>query len=66
MSLTEGDPKAVDLGLGVLWADRNVDSFLPVSFGGYYSWGDLYPWKSEYNYYFSVPLGQGMSLRHLS
>ena len=47
MSLTEGDPKAVDLGLGVLWADRNVDSSLPVSFGGYYSWGDLYPGKAS-------------------
>ena len=66
MSLTEGDPKAVDLGLGVLWADRNVDSSLPVSFGGYYSWGDLYPWKSEYNYYFSVPHGQRISLRQMT
>ena len=38
---------AVDLGLSVLWADRNVGADSPGSPGIFVSWGELEP-KSEY------------------
>lgn len=38
---TEGTtPTAVDLGLSVKWADRNVGANLPEIDGNYYAWGD--------------------------
>lgn len=40
--------QAIDLGLSVLWADRNIGDLLS---GNYYSWGELYPWECEYPYY---------------
>ena len=33
--------KAIDLGLSVKWADRNVGSAMPETDGEYYAWGDL-------------------------
>jgi hypothetical protein len=32
--------KAVDLGLGVSWADRNMDAYTPGNYGGLYGWAD--------------------------
>lgn len=32
-------PNAVDLGLSVKWADRNIDAKLPEKLGNYYAWG---------------------------
>ena len=39
---TEGTtPMAINLGLSVKWADRNVGAKLPEIDGDYYAWGDL-------------------------
>lgn len=35
--------KAVDLGLSVLWADRNLGAEADTSVGSYFSWGELTP-----------------------
>ena len=46
--------KAVDLGLSVMWADRNVGADSPEAPGIYLAWGELEP-KDEYlmtNYQF--------------
>lgn len=45
---------AVDMGLGVKWADRNIGALSPEDYGGYYAWGetetkDTYRW-STYKY----------------
>ena len=37
---TSAAGKGVDLGLSVLWADRNVGSTVETSVGNYYAWGD--------------------------
>ncbi|SRR5574344_54126 len=42
--------KEVDLGLSILWADRNVGCNNPESFGLHYSWGDLDTWGCD-SYY---------------
>ena len=47
--------KAVDLGLSVLWSDRNVGASSPSDYGGYYAWGETstksdYSWDT-YQYY---------------
>ena len=43
--------QAVDLGLSVLWADRNLGASLPSVDGYHYRWGDLSLWKNENFYY---------------
>ena len=47
--------KAVDLGLSVLWSDRNVGASSPSDYGGYYAWGETstkrdYSWDT-YQYF---------------
>lgn len=44
-------PQAVDLGLSVLWADRNVGASAAEDCGDYFAWGetapkDLYDWSN--------------------
>ena len=39
---------AVDIGLSVKWADRNVGADSPSDYGNYYSWGEI-DYKSEYS-----------------
>ena len=34
---------AVDLGLSVLWADRNIGADNPWDYGGYFAWGETKP-----------------------
>ena len=41
------DPRAVDLGLSVMWAICNVGAEKPEEFGDYFAWGETTP-KSEY------------------
>ena len=41
--------KAVDLGLSVYWADRNVGASSPGDYGGYYAWGETST-KSDYRW----------------
>lgn len=36
-----GVGNAVDLGLSVLWADRNVGALSPKDYGGLFGWGDV-------------------------
>lgn len=44
MFSTDTSPgQAVDLGLSVKWADRNVDATSPEGFGSYYAYGELKP-----------------------
>ena len=43
--------QAVDLGLSVLWADRNLGSRILSADGNHYRWGDLRQWESEWFYY---------------
>ena len=44
----DNKPSKVDLGLSVLWADRNVDAKLPENMGAYYAWGDI-TWRASYS-----------------
>ena len=37
----KGKMQAVDLGLSVLWADRNIGAAMPECDGYYYTWGDI-------------------------
>lgn len=51
----KGEMQAVDLGLSVLWADRNIGAALPECDGYYFTWGDIDPHlhnfvPSEYKY----------------
>ena len=44
-------PQAVDLGLKVIWADRNLGADSPSDYGNYYAWGetepkDFYDWSN--------------------
>ena len=54
---------AVDLGLSVLWADRNVGASSPSDYGGYYAWGETST-KSDYSWdtyqYFHDQDGNGV------
>ena len=45
------DSNAIDLGLSVLWADRNVGAETPTDYGQYFAWGEIapkrtYTWKN--------------------
>lgn len=40
-------PQVVDLGLSVLWADRNIGATKPEDLGDFYAWGETET-KSEY------------------
>ena len=42
-------PEAVDLGLSVKWADRNLGASTPEEYGDYYAWGEISP-KSDYDW----------------
>lgn len=44
--------KAVDLGLSVMWADRNVGADSPEEYGCYFAWGEVTP-KRYYGSYSS-------------
>ncbi len=41
-------PEAIDLGLSVKWADRNLGASSSEEYGEYYAWGETSP-KSEYS-----------------
>lgn len=41
---------AIDLGLSVKWADKNVGAIRPEVYGGYYAWGETEK-KSEYSWF---------------
>lgn len=43
-------PEAIDLGLSVKWADRNLEAPSPLEVGGYYSFGELET-KEDYDWY---------------
>ena len=45
-------PTAIDLGLSVKWADRNIDAGLPELDGMYYGWGEREP--QPFNQYTAV------------
>jgi len=56
LAATVAAQQAVDLGLSVLWADRNVGADTPEAPGIYVAWGELQP-KEEYlmaNYRFCL------------
>lgn len=42
-------PEAVDLGLSVKWADRNVGALEPAEPGNLYAWGEVLP-KEDYSW----------------
>lgn len=42
-------PEAVDLGLSVLWADRNLEASHPYESGGFYAFGETFT-KEVYNW----------------
>lgn len=42
------ETEAVDMGLSVKWANRNLDAAKPEGFGGYYAWGETEA-KDVYN-----------------
>ncbi len=45
-------PSVIDLGLSVLWADRNIGADSPTAYGYYFAWGETKPkdFCSWYNY----------------
>lgn len=45
--------QAVDLGLSVKWADRNVGADSPSDYGDYYAWGEIRA-KSDYSWEGSI------------
>lgn len=47
--MSYAQPKAVDLGLSVKWADRNLGAPTPEEYGEYYGWGETSP-KSDYDW----------------
>ena len=49
LSVCHAQPKAVDLGLSVKWADRNLGASSPEGNGNYYAWGETSP-KSDYDW----------------
>lgn len=53
---------AIDLGLSVLWADRNIDAMSPSDSGDYYAWGEIST-KTDYTWgtyqYFDDKDGNG-------
>lgn len=57
MTKTDSDNRAIDLGLSVLWAEKNLGD---TPAGGYFGWGKLYPWEYEGSYYwnFEDPLAE--------
>ena len=46
---SERTPQAVDLGLNVLWADRNLEASHPYESGGFYAFGETFT-KEVYNW----------------
>lgn len=61
--------KAVDLGLSVKWADRNVDASTPLEQGGLYAWGETetkgrYQWGNYFDTksYKELPDGHGKEI----
>ena len=42
-------PNAIDLGLSVLWADRNIGADSPTAYGDYFAWGETKP-KDSYTW----------------
>ena len=46
--VTGNGGNAIDLGLSVKWADRNVGADSPEAYGEYYAWGELTS-KTDYN-----------------
>ena len=44
-----GNPVALDLGLSVLWADRDLGATCPEDAGDFYAWGELEP-KDTYTW----------------
>ena len=55
--VTGNGGNAIDLGLSVKWADRNVGADSPEAYGDYYAWGELTT-KTEYNEYNSTAYGK--------
>lgn len=52
-AVTVENPKvvAIDLGLSVKWADRNIGAETPEEYGDYFAWGEtspkeIYPWDN--------------------
>lgn len=39
-------PNYIDLGLSVLWADRNIGANSPTAYGYYFAWGETKPKKT--------------------
>ena len=39
-------PPVIDLGLSVLWADRNIGANSPTAYGDYFAWGETKPKKT--------------------
>lgn len=51
VSVVTSGTRMVDLGLSVMWADRNVGATRPEEFGDYYAWGETetkesYTWSN--------------------
>jgi len=52
--------QAVDLGLSVKWADRNLGANSPADVGDFYAWGEITP-KDDYSWdNYKEMIGKGM------
>lgn len=54
--------QAIDLGLSVKWADKNLDAKFPSDMGGLYAWAELspkdkYTWENYLDWKSSGPYG---------
>lgn len=45
------NPQAIDLGLSVRWADRNLGASAPEKLGGHYGWGETRSFPVNYDAY---------------
>lgn len=43
VTVTPNDVEFVDMGLGVLWATRNIGAAKPSDYGNYYAWAEIEP-----------------------
>jgi len=41
---------AIDLGLSILWADRNIGASSPENAGDYFAWGEIKPKNGKYDW----------------
>ena len=53
--------EAVDLGLSVKWASKNVGAANPAAYGAYFAWGEVNPETGDHTGWDTYALGSGVN-----